>query len=84
MHIRKVQRDDSRSECIPRLSDRIYYHQWAMWWSWRRFGLSALGLDIPRLDANGLVTSNVADQLSRNNSDGICPGYEFIGIPYNG
>jgi hypothetical protein len=28
--------------------------------------------------------SRGVDLLSRDDSGGICPGYEFIGIPYNG
>jgi hypothetical protein len=28
--------------------------------------------------------SRGADLLSRDDGGGICPGYDFIGIPYNG
>jgi hypothetical protein len=33
---------------------------------------------------DGPVRSGVVDLSSRDNSDGICPGYEFIGIPCSG
>jgi hypothetical protein len=48
-----------------------------------RAGLSVLGLNGPRLDVDGLVISIVANLSSRDDGGGICPGYEFIVIPYN-
>jgi hypothetical protein len=57
------------------------------WWPWcgldcliERAGLSALGMDGPRLDVDGPVMSTVVDQSSRDDSGGIFPVYEFIGI----
>ena len=46
--------------------------------------VSALELDGPRLDADGPVISKFADMSSRDSGGGICPRYEFIGMPYNG
>jgi hypothetical protein len=40
--------------------------------------------DCLRLDANGPVISRFVDLSSRDDSGGICPIYELIGIPYNG
>jgi hypothetical protein len=37
-----------------------------------------------RFDVDGPVISGFIDMSSRDNSDGIFPGYELIGIPYNG
>jgi hypothetical protein len=83
--------DDRRFECIPRLSDRIYYHRGAcggpgvfLDCPTRSVKLSVLGAYGRRLDADGSFTSSVTDLLSRDIDCGICPGYEFIGIPYSG
>jgi hypothetical protein len=46
--------------------------------------LFVLGPNGLRLDADGAVTSSVTDLSNRDDSGGIFPGYEFIGIPYNG
>jgi hypothetical protein len=50
----------------------------------RSVKLSVLGAYGRRLDADGSFTSSVTDLLSRDIDCGICPGYEFIGIPYSG
>jgi hypothetical protein len=43
-----------------------------------------LELDGPRLDVDGPIISSVAHLSSRDDGGGIFPGYEFIGMPYNG
>jgi hypothetical protein len=45
---------------------------------------STLGPDCTGKSSDGSTISRGADLLSRDNDGGICPGYEFIGIPYNG
>jgi hypothetical protein len=48
-----------------------------------RAGLSMLGTDDLQLDAVSPVVSRVVELSCSDGGGGICPGYEFIGIPYN-
>jgi hypothetical protein len=43
-------------------------------------GRSMLGPDCPDKSSNGLTMSRGANLPSRDDSGGICTGYEFIGI----
>jgi hypothetical protein len=47
-------------------------------------GRSAYGSDGPGRSSDGPTVFRGADLPSRDDSGGICPGYEFISIPYNG
>jgi hypothetical protein len=49
-----------------------------------RVELSALETDGLWLDADGSVIARFADLSTKDGNGGICPRYEFIGIPYNG
>jgi hypothetical protein len=49
-----------------------------------RYGLNIYGSDCPGKSSNNPTVSKGADLPSRDDDGGICPGYEFIGIPYNG
>jgi hypothetical protein len=86
-----VRRNDGRSVDIPGRSGHVCYHRGARGGLGvgpdsllGRTKLSALRSNGPRLDVYGSVISKVVDLLSRDDSGGICPRYEFIGIPYNG
>jgi hypothetical protein len=88
---RTVQRAGDQSECILGLSDRVYYHRGARGgpgtvsnYLIGSIRLSALWSNGPIFDADGPVTFSVVDLSSMDDGGGICPRYEFIGIPYNG
>jgi hypothetical protein len=47
-------------------------------------GRSTQGPDCPDKSSNGPTMSKSVDLPSRDDGGDICPGYEFISIPYNG
>jgi hypothetical protein len=47
-------------------------------------GWYAEGSDCLGKSSDSPTVSRGVDLPSRDDDDGICPGYEFIGIPYNG
>jgi hypothetical protein len=84
-----VRRDARLSDGKSGLSDCVRYYWDATWWSWCSLGLpdreSWMVRVRARLFGQKLGRSNRVQGVnlpSMDDGGGICPGYEFIGIPY--